>query len=458
MSNHDFDLFVIGAGSGGVRAARVAASHGARVAIAEEYRVGGTCVIRGCVPKKLMVYASRLPRELRDGRGFGWTADSVRFDWSVLTGNVAGELTRLEGLYAKTLESAGVSIFRARAHLKDGGTIELSTGDLVRAKHVLIATGSTPSRAAVPGSEHAITSDDVFSLARKPERIVVYGGGYIAVEMACVFAGLGSQVTLVCRSDDILRGFDDEIRLLVRTEMEANGVDVIASRLITGIEKNDDGTLTALLSDNSAVNAEQILFAVGRSPNSSNLGLGQMGVETENATGAIKVDERGRTSCADIFAVGDVTNRVCLTPVAIREGHAFADTMFGGRPWRVDYESIPTAVFSEPEVGTVGLTEERAKQEFDDVKIFKTSFRPMKATLSRRDSKVMMKLIVNAKTDRLLGCHIVGPEAAEMVQLMTIPIQQGMTKAALDQAMPLHPTAAEELITMRSPFARHTRA
>jgi len=458
MSNQEVDLFVIGAGSGGVRAARVAASHGARVGIAEEYRIGGTCVIRGCVPKKLMVYAARVPRELRDGTGFGWTAESVRFDWSVLTGNVARELARLEGLYAKTLDAAGVSLFRARAHLRDSHTIVLSTGDLVRAKHVLIATGAAPVRAAVPGAEHAITSDDVFSLPQQPERIVIYGGGYIAVEMACVFAGLGSQVTLVCRSANILRGFDHEVRDLVRSEMAANGVTIVADQLITGIERAEDGILTVGLVGCNSVKADQVLFAIGRSPNSANLGLQQAAVATEADTGAIKVGQGGRTSCQHIFAVGDVTNRVCLTPVAIREGHAFADTIFGDRAWQVDYQSIPTAVFSEPEVGTVGLSEERAKQEFDDIKIFKTSFRPMKATLSLRDSKVMMKLIVDAKTDRLLGCHIVGPEAAEMVQLMTIPIQQGMTKAVLDQALPLHPTAAEELITMRSPFARHIRA
>jgi len=458
MSNHEVDLFVIGAGSGGVRAAKVAASHGARVAIAEEYRIGGTCVIRGCVPKKLMVYASRVPRELRDGVGFGWLAESVRFDWSVLTGNVARELARLEGLYLKTLDTAGVSLFRARASLKDSHTIALSTGDLVYAKHILIATGATPVRTEVGGAEYVITSDDVFSLPQQPGRIVVYGGGYIALEMACVFAGLGSQVTLVCRSANILRGFDDEIRDLVRREMEANGVKIVAGQLITGIEKSADGKLKVGLTGHDLVEADQVLFAIGRSPNSANLGLQHAAVETDPDTGAIKVSQHGRTSCESIFAVGDVTNRVCLTPVAIREGHAFADTVFGKRAWQVDYQSIPTAVFSEPEVGTVGLSEERAMQAFDDVKVFKTSFRPMKAALSLRESKVMMKLIVDAKTDRLLGCHIVGPEAAEIVQLMTIPVQQGMTKAALDQAMPLHPTAAEELITMRSPFVRHTRA
>jgi len=445
----DCDLFVIGAGSGGVRAARIAARHGAKVAVAEEYRVGGACVIRGCVPKKLFVYASQYAEAFEDAVGFGWTTQGVAFDWPTLVANKDREIARLEAIYVRNLEAAGCEVIRERATLKDRQTVSLSGGRTVRARIILVATGATPNlNPALPGIEHAITSNEAFHLPRLPERMAIAGGGYIAVEFAGVFNGLGVETTLVYRGEQILRGFDDDVRAALAAEMRKKGITLVLGRTFTGIEREAGGTLRLGLSGGGALEADAVMFAIGRKPNTAHLGLEQAGVEL-TAEGAIKVDAYSRTSIENIYAVGDVTNRVNLTPVAIREGHAFADTVFGGRPTAVDHETIPTAVFSQPEIGTVGLTEAQARARFAQVDIYKTSFRPMRHTLSGRDERMLMKLVVEAASDRVLGCHIMGPDAAEMAQVLAIAVRMGARKADFDATMALHPSAAEELVTMR---------
>ena len=446
----DVDLFVIGAGSGGVRAARIAAGYGARVMIAEEYRVGGTCVIRGCVPKKLLVYASRFALDFEEAAGFGWTLPTPSFDWPTLIANKDKEIARLEAAYTATLEKAGVAIVKSRAVFEDAHTVHvLATGERIRAAHTLIATGAMPHPGpAIPGIEHAISSNEAFHLAELPNRILVQGGSYIAVEFACIFAGLGAKVSLVYRGDNVLRGFDDDVRQHLREEMEKRGIRVITGNRVEEVERTGKH-LCARLSGGNAVTADQVMFALGRPPNVYGLGLDAAGVKIAD-TGGIAVDEYSRTSVPHIYAVGDVTNRVNLTPVAIREGHAFADTVFGGKPTQVDHANVPTAVFSEPEVGVVGLTERQAQARFGKVDIYKTMFRPLKATLSGRDTTVLLKLVVDGHTGRVLGCHIVGPDAGEMIQLIGIAVKMGATKADFDATMAVHPTVAEELVTMRS--------
>jgi glutathione reductase (NADPH) len=450
----EVDLFVIGAGSGGVRAARIAAGYGARVMIAEEYRVGGTCVIRGCVPKKLLVYASRFANEFEDAAGFGWTLPQPSFDWPTLIANKDKEIARLEAAYTANLDKSGVKIVKSRAVLEDAHTVRLGTGERVKAAQVLIATGGAPGLGpAIPGIGYVITSNEAFHLRSLPRGILIQGGGYVAVEFAGIFAGLGSNVTLVYRGDNILRGFDDDVRAHLRGELEKHGITVITGRTVAAVEQSGDAHM-ARLSDGRAIDVDQVMFATGRAPNTKGLGLETAGVKL-TGNGAVAVDEFSRSSVPHIYAVGDVTDRINLTPVAIREGHAFADTVFGARPTAVDHHDVPTAVFSEPEVGVVGLTESVAREKFARIDIYKTTFRPLKATLSGRDTRVLMKLVVDASSDRVLGCHIVGESAAEMIQSLAIPVKMRATKADFDATMALHPTAAEELVTMRTPVTRY---
>jgi glutathione reductase (NADPH) len=448
MTAFDYDLFVIGAGSGGVRAGRIAARHGAKVAVAEEYRVGGTCVIRGCVPKKLFVYASKFAEEFEDAVGFGWTSEKVSFDWAALVANKDKEIDRLNKAYIRNLEASGAELIHERAVLDGPNTVVLASGRRVTARHILVATGATPF---VPrhltGHELAITSNEAFHLERLPSRIVIVGGGYIAVEFAGIFSGLGVETVLVYRGSQILRGFDDDIRNHLAGEMKKKGIEVRTHADVSSIESSGTG-VRVTLNDGAQFGAGQIMFATGRIPNVQGLGLDRLGVEMTPHM-AVKVDEYSRSSVPSIYAVGDVTNRVNLTPVAIREGHAFADTVFGGKDVKVDHSLVPTAVFSQPEIGTVGLTEEQARQGYQSVDIYKTSFRPMKHTLSGRDERMLMKLVVDGESDRVLGCHICGPDAGEMAQLLGIAVRMGAKKSDFDATLAVHPTAAEELVTLR---------
>jgi glutathione reductase (NADPH) len=457
MAEHSVDLFVIGAGSGGVRAARIAARHGARVMIAEEYRVGGTCVIRGCVPKKLLVYASRFADEFEDAAGYGWTVPKPSFDWPTLIANKDREIARLEMAYVGALERAGVTIVRSRAILEDRHTVFLAaTGQRIRARHILIATGAAPHMGPpIPGIEHVISSNQAFHLEALPSRVLVQGGGYIALEFAAIFNGLGAQVTLVYRGENILRGFDDELRAHLRSEMERRGIRIVTGQTVTGVTQAR-GAFRAELSNGEDVAVDKVMFATGRLPNVDGFGLEAAGVRLA-ANGGIAVDPYSKTSVPHIYAVGDVTNRINLTPVAIREGHAFADTVFGNKPTRVDHADVPTAVFSEPEVGTVGLTQAEACASLAKVDIYKTMFRPMKATLAGRETRVFMKLVVDGTSDRVVGCHIVGADAGEMVQLLGIAVKMKATKADFDAVMAVHPTAGEELVTLREKAASYER-
>jgi glutathione reductase (NADPH) len=458
MAEFDVDLFVIGGGSGGVRAARIAAGHGARVMIAEEYRMGGTCVIRGCVPKKLFVIGSHVRHEIEDAAGFGWTIPSASFDWPTLIANKDKEIARLEAAYTANVEKSGAHIVKSRAVLEDRHTVRLLENDrTVRAKHILIATGGAPNHGTmIPGIEHVISSNEAFHLEKLPRRIVIQGGGYIALEFAGIFAGFGSDVTVIYRGDNILRGFDDDVRAHVRSEMEKQGITVLTACTVTKVDRHGE-EFTTHLSNGSSLASDKVMFAIGRHPNLANLGLDKAGVAINPSNGGIAVDGFSRSSVDNIYAIGDVTHRHNLTPVAIREGHAFADTVFGKREVRVDHSNIPTAVFSQPEVGTVGLTETEARAQFSHVDIYKTTFRPIKATMSGRDTRVLMKLIVDGTSDRVLGCHIVGDAAAEIIQAVAIAVRMKATKADFDATMALHPTAAEELVTMRTPTARHAR-
>jgi glutathione reductase (NADPH) len=455
MSEFDVDLFVIGGGSGGVRAARIAAGYGAKVMVAEEYRMGGTCVIRGCVPKKLMVYASHVSHEIADAAGFGWTIPEATFDWATLIANKDREIARLEDIYAANVEKVGGEIVHTRATFEDAHTLRLQSGGTVRARHVLIATGGAPNHGRpIPGIEHVISSNEVFHLPELPKRILIQGGGYIALEFACIFAGLGSDVTLVYRGENILRGFDEDVRAQVRGEMEHHGITVLTGCTVDKVETSGEAFVSHL-SNGSSVTSDKVMFAIGRHPNIANLGLEKAGVEVDPVSGGIKVNEMSQTSAPHIYAVGDVTNRVNLTPVAIREGHAVADNLFGNRRVIVDHADIPTAVFTTPEVGTVGLTEQQARALHAVVDVYKATFRPMKATLSGRNTRIMMKLIVDGDTDRILGCHIVGPDAGELIQVVGIAVKMKATKADFDATMAVHPTAAEELVTMRTRTARY---
>ncbi len=456
MSDFDYDFFVIGAGSGGVRAARVAGGHGARVGVAEDFRVGGTCVIRGCVPKKLYVIASRFRDEFEDAAGFGWRVEPPVFDWRALVAAKEKEITRLSGLYAQTLAKNGVDLIRARARLAGPHDVVLDDGRRLRARYILVATGGRPARApAIEGVEYGISSDEIFDLEAFPRRLLIVGSGYIAVEFASIFARLGAATSLAYRADLPLRGFDTDLRQRLAAALDAAGVVQRAGDLPVRIERTGEA-FRVEMSGGAAIDVDCVLLATGRTPATADLGLAEAGVELR-ATGAIRVDAQSRTTAPSVYAVGDVTDRINLTPVAIREGHAVADSLFGGAPRSVAYDCVPSAVFTTPEIGTVGLTEDAAKAQLAGVDVYETAFRPMRATLSGRDERVYMKLLVDADTDQVVGAHIFGPEAGEMIQLVGIAVRMGATKRDFDATMAVHPTMAEELVTLRTPDRRHRR-
>ncbi len=445
----DYHLFVIGAGSGGVRAARLTALDGKRVAVAEEHRVGGTCVIRGCVPKKFMVYASDVSHQLEIARGFGWTIDQARFDWKTFLETKDVEIARLSGIYAANLGKAGVDLIHGRAVLKDAHTVEIvGKGQTITAEKILIATGGRPWMPAdVPGIEHAISSEEAFHLPELPRRILIAGGGYIAVEFAGIFAGLGVETTLIYRGPNILRGFDDDVRAHLAGEIEKRGIKVILGCQHEAIEKTPTGLLNRL-GGGLEIETDQVMFATGRIPHVLGLGLETAGVELTEA-GAIKVDEWSKTTADNIWAIGDVTDRMNLTPVAIREAVAFHETVYRNNPTRFDYEAVATAVFSQPPVGVVGLTEHEARHACGQVDVYLTRFRPMKYAFVGAEERTLMKLVVEASTQRVVGVHIVGDDAPEMIQLAAIAVKAGLTKAQWDATCAVHPTAAEELVTLR---------
>lgn len=443
----DVDLFVIGGGSGGVRAARIAATHGARVAIAEEDRFGGTCVIRGCVPKKLFVLASRFRDAFEDAAGFGWQVGEVVFDWTVLKAAKDRELARLEEIYERNLRRAGVEVYASRAVLDGPDRVRLADGTVIRARNILIATGGRPTRPDIPGAEHALISDDVFDLEALPERLAIVGGGYIAVEFAALFQRLGVAVTLIHRGPMVLTGFDEDMRLGLTEALRASGMTMRMNDTVTEIERVGQARRLTF-ANNERAEFDHVFFATGRHPNVQGLGLDRAGVDT-GRNGAIIVDAASRTNVPGIFAVGDVTDRVNLTPVAIREGHAVADSLFGGKPWQVEHDPVATAVFSTPEIGTIGLSEDAARARGHNVDIYRTRFRPMKNTLSGRADQTIMKLVVDQDTDRMLGVHILGDDAGEMIQAVGIAVTMGATKRDFDRTIAVHPTAAEELVTLR---------
>ncbi|WP_366654811.1 glutathione-disulfide reductase [Fodinicurvata sp. EGI_FJ10296] len=449
MSDYDFDFFVIGAGSGGVRAARIAAGHGARVGIAEDRDLGGTCVNVGCVPKKLLAYAAHFRHDLEDAGAYGWNVGTFTHDWARLIANKNEEISRLNGVYQRLLDGAGVELIRGRAVLTGPHSMQIGDRE-VTAERILIAVGGWPSMPDIPGAdEFGISSNEAFYLDDMPERVVIVGGGYIAVEFAGIFHALGASVTLVHRGDRILRGFDQDLRLELEEELQRSGVDVLLNTLPAGLTADANGVRRLSLSDGRELPCDQVMFATGRRPKTAGLGLETAGVGVD-PYGAVVVDDQYRTSVPNIYAIGDVTDRFNLTPVAIAEGHALADTVFGNRPRGISYENIPTAVFSMPPIGTVGLTEEEARLQFD-VGIYRTRFRPMRHTLSGRQDKIMMKLIVDRASDRVLGCHMIGPDAPEIIQALGVAMSAGATKADFDSTIPVHPTAAEEFVTMRSP-------
>jgi len=459
MATFDYDLFVIGAGSGGVRAARISAGYGAKVAIAEEYRIGGTCVIRGCVPKKILVYASRFGDDFEDARGFGWSVQDPKFDWTSLIAAKDKEIARLEGLYRAGLAGAKVEVIAERATVTGPNAVTLAkSGRTVTAGKILIATGGFPSLGGkqIPGLEHVITSNEAFDLPKLPGRIVIAGGGYIAVEFAGIFANLGAETILVYRGDKILRGFDEDLRDRLTEAYTKRGIRIVTGHVFTHIDKTAGG-LVGHLSDGSTLAADAIMFAVGRTPNTAGLGLDKVGVEL-GWNGHVVVNEYSKSSVDSIFAVGDVSGRAALTPVAIREGHAFADTEFGGKPRMIEHDMIPTAVFSTPEIATVGLAEDQARERCGDVHIYKASFRPLRSTISGRDERTLVKLIVDGESDRIVGCHMLGDDAAEIIQMAAIAMRLGATKADFDATMALHPTAAEEFVTLREKWMAPTEA
>lgn len=453
---YDFDLFVIGAGSGGVRSARMAAETGARVAVAEEDRFGGTCVIRGCIPKKFFVYASAFPEEFEDAVGYGWTVGASSFDWPTLIANKDRQLAKLEGLYRRAVERPGGVLFDDRAVLKDAHTIHLvKTGRDVTAETILVATGGLPSRdIGAPGGELCITSNEAFHLETFPKSIVIGGGGYIAVEFAHIFHGLGAETTLVCRGAKVLRGFDEDVRDALHESMQKKGIRLVPGTIFESVERGSGG-MKAVTKSGEVLLAEQVMLAIGRKPNSAGLGLENAGVKL-TPRGHIDVDTYSRTSVPNIYAVGDVTGRLELTPVAIHEAMCFVKTVFGGTPTAPDHELVATAVFTRPEIGTVGLTEEKALARGHTIDIYRTTFLPLKHTLSGRAERSMMKLVVDAKTDKVLGCHIFAPEAGEMAQLVAIALKMGATKAQFDATVAVHPTMAEELVTIRTKTATKT--
>ena len=448
----DYDLFVIGAGSGGVRAARLAAFGGARTAVAEEYRVGGTCVVRGCIPKKFMVYASEFSQAFKTARGYGWTVGETAFDWETFLSAKDREIARLSGIYVSNLENAGAELIHGRAELVDPHTVRLLAEDrTVTAGTILIATGGWPTLPpGLPGVEHAITSNEAFHLAELPRRILVVGGGYIAVEFAGIFNGLGVETTLLYRGPNILRGFDAAVAAHLTGELERRGISVILGCHHTKLEKADTGLVSHLTSGHT-VETDVVMFATGRSPNTRGLGLEAAGVAVNDA-GAVIVDEFSRSNVPHIWAVGDVTDRINLTPVAIREAAAFVETAFRDNPQSFDHDTVASAVFSQPPIGAVGLTEARARHGGRRVDVYRSVFRPMKGTLYGGEERILMKLVVARDDGRVLGCHIVGPDAPEIIQMAAIAIKMGVTKAQWDSTCAVHPTAAEELVTMREPY------
>jgi glutathione reductase (NADPH) len=448
MNNFDFDLFVIGAGSGGVRASRMAAGFGARVAVAEASRLGGTCVNLGCVPKKLMVYASMYSAAIEDAAGFGWTVPEPRFDWPTLIANKDREIARLNNAYRGLLENAGVRIIEGRARLRDRHTVEVD-GAVYTADRIVIATGSRPFVPPIPGAELGVTSDQVFHLERQPRKVLVTGGGYIAVEFASIFNGLGSEVVLNYRGPLFLRGFDDDVRSTLAEELRKRGIELRFDTIVARLEETGNG-VAATFENGDVVEADLMLCAIGRVPNTAGLGLEELGVEID-ARGAVIVDQYFESSVPGIHALGDVIDRIALTPVALAEGMALAQTLFNGNPTTVDYSGVPTAVFSQPSVGTVGLSETAARTAGYDVVVFRSSFKPMLHNLSGRDERTMMKLVVDGATDRVLGVHMVGPDAGEIIQGMAVALKAGATKKTFDATVGIHPTAAEEFVTMRTP-------
>jgi glutathione reductase (NADPH) len=444
----DYDLFVIGAGSGGVRAARVSAAHGAKVAVAEEHRVGGTCVIRGCVPKKLLVYGAHFAEDLADARRFGWDVPECRFDWPVLRDNVLAEVARLEEIYSETLERYGVEILHERATVSGANEITMAGGRKVTAATILIATGAWPVLPSVPGVEHGITSNEAFHLPALPKRVVIAGAGYIANEFAGIFHQFGSHVTVVNRTEVILRGYDETIRDRLLAISMMKGIDFKFHVAFEKIEKAADGTLKIHMSGSDPIEADMLMFAMGRRPKTKDLGLDKAGVQLDDK-GAVVVDADNKSSVDSIYAVGDVTNRVQLTPVAIREGQAFADSLFGDKPCRVDYGCIPSAVFSHPPLAGVGMTESEARNKLGSVKTFLSDFRPMKNVLAGRNERALYKLVVNSETDEVVGLHMIGPDAPEILQAAAVAIKAKLTKAQFDEVVALHPTMAEELVLMR---------
>jgi glutathione reductase (NADPH) len=448
MAGYDYDLFVIGAGSGGVRAARVSSAHGAKVAIAEEHKVGGTCVIRGCVPKKLLVYGAHFAEDIADARRFGWEVPECSFNWPTLRDNVLAEVSRLEGAYTETLRNHDVEVIKERAVVAGPNQVRLAGGQTVTARIILIATGARPVVPDFPGAEHGITSNEAFHLDELPKRVVIAGAGYIANEFAGIFHQFGSHVTLVNRSDVILRGYDETIRDRLLTISMMKGIQFRFHAAFQTVEKAEDGTLKVHLSGCDPIEADLLMYAVGRQPNTEGLGLESAGVDLDDK-GAVRVDADNRSSCESIYAVGDVTNRVQLTPVAIREGQAFADTIFGDKPTRVDYEAIPSAVFSHPPLAGVGLTEGEARNKLGSVKTYQSDFRAMKNVLAGRNERALYKLVVDGETEEVVGIHMIGPDAPEILQAAAIAVKAKLKKEDFDAVVALHPTMAEELVLMR---------
>lgn len=454
MSSYDYQLFVVGGGSGGVRAARVAASLGARVAIAERFRYGGTCVIRGCVPKKLLVYASQYAQDFEDAAGFGWNVPTPSFSWPQLIAAKNAEIARLSSIYERNLASSQVEVLHGDARLVDAHTVHLN-GRTITAEHILVATGGRPFVPTIPGIEHAITSNEVFDLPQLPSRVLIVGGGYIAVEFAGILQGLGAQVTLCYRGTQVLRGFDNEVRAHLQAEMVKKGIALRLEQDVARIDKLPDATLRVHWADatQDALDVDAVLYATGRVPATQGLGLTEVGVALDGA-GGVRVDALGRTNVPSIHAVGDVTNRIALTPVAIREGAALAQTLFGPAPVAADLTTVPSAVFSQPPIGTVGLTEEQALEKVGEIDIYRANFRSMRHTLSGRDERTLVKLVVDAASQRVLGAHLVGDDAPEIIQSIAIALRMGATKADFDATVALHPSAAEEFVTLKEKTRR----
>ncbi len=455
MPRYDFDLFTIGAGSGGVAGSRRAGSYGARVAICEELRVGGTCVLRGCIPKKLLVYGAQFADAFADAAGFGWTVPPAQFDWPSLIAAKDKEIGRLSQIYVSMLKNSNVALFEARGVLVDPHTIEVG-GKRYTADKIMIAVGAHPTVPSIPGIEHVISSNEALDLPSLPRRIVIVGGGYIAVEFAGIFNGFGSEVVEIIRREELLFGFDDDLRVALAQEMRGRGVEIRARTQVARIEKAAREGYSVVTTQGEEISADLVMYATGRKPNTRGLGLAEIGVEL-NHEGAVVVDEWQRSTVPNIYAVGDVTDRLNLTPVAIAEGRAIAETLYNDNPIRMDHKDVPTAVFSEPPLSTVGLTEEEARREYGEVDIYSARFKPMKNTLSGREERTLMKLVVDAKSERVVGCHMLGPDAPEIIQGLAIALKCGATKRQFDQTVGIHPSAAEEFVTMREKMARPTK-